>query len=100
MAVFAVSGSVVLLAHQVHKRLLSNFMKKIEFELVGSHKDHAKKKVRFAANVAEPSSDHKGFRKKHFPAAKKVLDTMPLNRQILYKGIIEYRVLKGQNISN
>ena len=33
MAVFAVSGSVVLLAHQVHKRLLSNFMKKIEFEL-------------------------------------------------------------------
>lgn len=33
IAVFAVSGSVVLLAHQLHKRLLSDFMKKMEFEL-------------------------------------------------------------------
>ena len=33
MAVFAVSGSMVLLAHQVHKRILSNFMKKFEFEI-------------------------------------------------------------------
>lgn len=33
MAVFAVSGSVVLVALQVHKRLLSNFMKKMEFEI-------------------------------------------------------------------
>lgn len=33
MAVFAVSGSVVLLVHQVHKRLLSDFMKKVESEL-------------------------------------------------------------------
>lgn len=36
MAVFAVSGSVVLLSMQVHKRLLSNFMKKIEFEINNS----------------------------------------------------------------
>jgi hypothetical protein len=35
MAVFAVSGSMVLLAHQVHKRILSNFMKKFEFEMSG-----------------------------------------------------------------
>ncbi|KAK9290417.1 hypothetical protein L1049_008586 [Liquidambar formosana] len=40
MAVFAVSGSVVLIALQVHKRLLSDFMKKIEFEL-GSEKYHS-----------------------------------------------------------
>ncbi|KAK9194002.1 hypothetical protein WN944_004704 [Citrus x changshan-huyou] len=35
MAVFAVSGSVVLVASQVHKRLLSDFMKKIESEICG-----------------------------------------------------------------
>lgn len=33
VAAFAVSGSVVLLALQVHKRLLSNFMKQMEFEI-------------------------------------------------------------------
>lgn len=33
MAVFAVSGGVVLLALKVHKHLLSDFMKKIEFEI-------------------------------------------------------------------
>jgi len=33
MAVFAVSGSIALLAVQAHKRLLSDVMKKIEFEL-------------------------------------------------------------------
>lgn len=36
MAVFAVSGSVVFLAVQVHKRLLSNFMEKMEFEIKNS----------------------------------------------------------------
>lgn len=35
MAVFAVSGSVVLVASQLHKRLLSDFMKKIEIEISG-----------------------------------------------------------------
>jgi len=35
MAAFAVSGSVVLIARQVHKRLLSDFMKKMEVELAG-----------------------------------------------------------------
>ncbi|MBA0776529.1 hypothetical protein Gotri_011512, partial [Gossypium trilobum] len=33
MAVIAVTESVVFIAHEVHKRLLSNFMKKIEIEL-------------------------------------------------------------------
>jgi hypothetical protein len=41
MAVFAVSGSMVLLAHQVHKRILSNFMKKFEFEIY----PHGQKKL-------------------------------------------------------
>ncbi|KAL6997886.1 hypothetical protein U1Q18_008013 [Sarracenia purpurea var. burkii] len=118
MAVFAVSGSVVLLAHQVHKRFLSDFMKKIEFELVKSHKDHPKKKVRFADDVVEPSSDNKRYRRKHSwkaavaaacggnrtpnPSQAKDMEigTMPLNRQALYKGIIKYKTFKGRNISN
>ncbi|KAA8518433.1 hypothetical protein F0562_015907 [Nyssa sinensis] len=114
MAVFAVSGSVVLLSLQLHKRLLSDFMKKIEFEL-GSEKDMPKKKVRFADDVMDPSSENKEHRRKHLgkPAtrvdlidqgpnsrADGKLDTMPLNWQVMYKGIIEYRTLKGCNVSN
>lgn len=45
MAVFAVSGSMVLLAHQVHKRILSNFMKKFEFEMGGIIYPHNRKKL-------------------------------------------------------
>lgn len=33
MAVFAVSGSVVFLAMKAHNRLLSDFIKKMEFEI-------------------------------------------------------------------
>lgn len=162
MAVFAVSGSVVLVAHQVHKRLFSNFMKAIEFELNGralcSH--HApkstcknkkiyqfllcslflfcfcnylnlcegsgeknmqgKKVVRFAEDVVEPSSNNKEYRRKHINCATKpalmdkttvadhdhrdrdhhdqgyrLEDTMPPNRAAVYKGILQYRTLKG-----
>ena len=65
MAVFAVSGSMVLLVHQVHKRILSNFMKKFEFEMSGSiyphgqktlkgcEKHRVKKKVRFRKQEKE-----------------------------------------------
>ncbi|MED6147980.1 hypothetical protein PIB30_048900 [Stylosanthes scabra] len=73
MAVFAVSGSMVLLVHQVHKRLLSNFMKKFEFEMSGilypSAKDNltegcknneGKKKVRFAKQVLEFPIESRG----------------------------------------
>ncbi|ONH95776.1 hypothetical protein PRUPE_7G090200 [Prunus persica] len=100
MAVVAVSGSVVLLAHQVHKRLLSDFMKNIECEMgglldhhkkmaSGSEKIQGKKCVRFAADVAEPSSNNKEYRKRRFaPTTKQAkegngnykMDTMPLNR--------------------
>ncbi|KAL3532197.1 hypothetical protein ACH5RR_005718 [Cinchona calisaya] len=101
MAVFAVSGSVVLLAMQVHKRLLSDFMKKMEFE-IGPKKIQQKKKVRFADDVVEyPSSDHKveGRTKDdlHSRLVEEKLEALPLNWQALYKGIIKYRGRRGLN---
>ncbi|KAI3705410.1 hypothetical protein L1987_75647 [Smallanthus sonchifolius] len=99
MTVFVVSGSVVILAHQIHKRLLSDFMKKIEFEM-GPCNSQTKKKVRFfdeelfagkedvvklpPPNVAVTAIEHGGDN-------KKCRKTMPLNWQVMYKGIINYR---------
>ncbi|KAE9585334.1 hypothetical protein Lal_00017842 [Lupinus albus] len=85
MAVFAVSGSMVLLANQVHKHILSNFMKKFEFEiggvvckhgkqkLGGCKKHHANKKVRFEKEVFELPLEKKGYNKK-VTRAQKVKD--------------------------
>ncbi|TQD88066.1 hypothetical protein C1H46_026363 [Malus baccata] len=122
MAVFAVSGSVVVLAHQLHKRLLSDFMKNIESELGGflsphkrlasggSEKVQTKKTVRFAEDVVEPSSNNKEYRKRrsgnNTKQAKKGSgnhkmednNSMPLNRQALYKGIIESQARKGTHV--
>ncbi|KAE8124512.1 hypothetical protein FH972_019390 [Carpinus fangiana] len=90
--VFAVSGSVVLLVHQAHKRLLSDFMKKVESELGttfyahaknklinGSGKCQAKKKVRFSDDVKEPSSNNKEYRQ-----GQVLKHAMPPNMQALY----------------
>ncbi|KAL7092332.1 hypothetical protein ACP275_12G159600 [Erythranthe tilingii] len=104
MAVFAVSGSVVLLAMQVHKRLLSNFMKKMEFEFQNSSgtvkSDSPKKKVRFAD---ESTANQKVWGKKYKgrPASGsnrndgENLEGMPQNWQVMYKGILQYRNLRG-----
>nr|XP_043631548.1 uncharacterized protein LOC122603000 [Erigeron canadensis] len=98
MTVFVVSGSVVVLAHQFHKRLLFDFMRKMEFEL-GSRKGQTKKKVRFSDEALKIlSHDQKQNKDKVItPNVAKTTDnkkcrkTMPLNWQVMYKGIINYR---------
>ncbi|KAF7818884.1 putative transmembrane protein [Senna tora] len=111
VAVFAVSGSMVFLAHQLHKRLLSDFMKKFELEI------RAKKKVRFAKEVIEvPAVEMRNKKKKKMKSyynevdeywmgirevvnvqkwrsAPKLEDIMPPNRAVLYRGIIKHRAL-------
>ncbi|TMW84715.1 hypothetical protein EJD97_024545 [Solanum chilense] len=98
-AVFAVSGGVVLLASKVHKHLLSDFMKKIEFE-ISLEKDQQKKKVRFSNEIIklgpqlEKVDDHNNPKKRNTP---KDFESMPLNWQALYKGILQHKSLKHYN---
>ena len=72
---------------------------------IWSEKDQPKKKVRFSDDVVELSLENKEYlHKKNVSnssvlitpqnlegADKKMRDTMPLNWQVLYKGIIEFR---------
>ncbi|CAH9135057.1 unnamed protein product [Cuscuta epithymum] len=114
MAVFAVSGSVVLLSLKAHKHLMSDFMNKIEFEFVGIVKGENEKKVRFLEEAEVlPSIGHDD----HYPEKEKkkqaspstnlrrgVVDdekrfkSMPENWQALYRGIIQFRSLKRHNV--
>ncbi|CAN4118728.1 unnamed protein product [Withania somnifera] len=97
VAVFAVSGSVVLLAMKVHKHLLSDFMNKLEFEI---DKNEAKKKVLFSTKVVELGSQNKDKSDDYSSRKKKdeSLKSMPLNRQLLYKGILnDNNILRAYN---
>ncbi|KAJ4705439.1 Transmembrane protein [Melia azedarach] len=73
VAVFVVSGSVAFVARQAHNRLLSEFMQKIEYEMCGSEKCQEKKKVRFADDVIEPSSNNKEYRKRTLEKSRRKL---------------------------
>ncbi|CAN1144236.1 hypothetical protein LINPERPRIM_LOCUS26904 [Linum perenne] len=113
MAAFAVSGSVVLISTQFHKRLQSKFMNKIESELGGRRRIHGKgkkqrkmmKRVRFAEDVTQlsPVSALSPVSEECYEDEEdeegEILGAMPVNRQILYKGIMDYRTMKDYHIS-
>lgn len=53
MAVFAVSGSVVFLASQFHKRLLSDYMDKFDFEIRKNNKIYISLSAFFFFNFSD-----------------------------------------------
>ncbi|KAK6778800.1 hypothetical protein RDI58_025518 [Solanum bulbocastanum] len=89
MAVFAVSGSVVLLAMKVHQHLLSDFINKLETQI---DKNQAKKKVMFSNKVVELGSQNKD------KFDDESLESMPLNWQVLYKGILNNKNLRDRSV--
>ncbi|ESW17757.1 hypothetical protein PHAVU_007G265600 [Phaseolus vulgaris] len=116
MTVFAVSGGMVFLFHQVNKHLCNKFLKKFECEIRGSTKHEAKKKVRFAKDMVElipmensimenSMTDRINMAKEqevigkvmdlddteNWKHGEKFKDVMPPNRVVLYRGIMNNR---------
>ncbi|KAK4777515.1 hypothetical protein SAY87_017702 [Trapa incisa] len=106
MAICAVSGSVALLAFQAYKRLLSDFMKRMEHELgrTGSVKSRRRRpRVRFTdeSSLCEPTE--LGVPKKARGGGQSEqppLSSMPFNRQVLYRGIMRYRNIRRHHMSD
>ncbi|OWM79017.1 uncharacterized protein LOC116195408 [Punica granatum] len=104
MAVCAVSGSVALLAVQAYKRLLSDFMKRMEQELGGSGKSEISRRprVRFTDDTIMPLPDEAEYcgAKQAKGDRSRTEQTMPVNRQVLYRGILQYRNFRGHHVSS
>ncbi|KAI4378627.1 hypothetical protein MLD38_016081 [Melastoma candidum] len=70
LTVVAVSGGIAYIAVQAHKRLLSDFMDKIQSQFEGRQQRRSEggkkvvKKVHFSGDVVEPSSDNKDYRRR------------------------------------
>ncbi|XP_028789872.1 uncharacterized protein LOC114745865 [Neltuma alba] len=100
VAVFSVSASMAFLLHHLHKRLVSDFMNKFEFQISGNcEKGQGKKKVRFAEKVIEVGVEEegktKGYKSREWrEGAPRLEDVMPPNRAALYRGIIKHRTLR------
>lgn len=68
--------------------------------MLGLEKDQQKKKVRFSNEVIklgpqlEKVEDHNNPKKRNNP---KDFESMPLNWQVLYKGILQHKSLKHYN---
>ncbi|KAK4743336.1 hypothetical protein SAY87_001337 [Trapa incisa] len=99
MAICAVSGSIALLALEAYRRLLSDFMKRMEHEIGGSGKSsNRRRRVGLKDEPTEldvPKEAGGGGRPEHPP-----LSSMPVNRQVLYRGMLHYRNIRGHHMSD
>ncbi|XP_031481161.1 uncharacterized protein LOC116251187 [Nymphaea colorata] len=107
-AVVALSGSIFYVVLKAHQQLVSDFKNQIRREL-GRKERSRMKRVAFADEVLEPSSNNRAYRKsrpemscrRRLPAISEeeygdgVPADMPLNRVALYKGIKEDRLRRG-----
>lgn len=114
LVVCAVSGGVVLLSLQFQKGLLCDFMKEIEFRFLGTKKYKAKRRSIWRENnTTNPSQSDNGFPTTRIPKPDEghqvrssnqcvmedrvlELEAMPLNRQALYRGILQNKHLRTQ----
>ncbi|XP_019154043.1 PREDICTED: uncharacterized protein LOC109150557 [Ipomoea nil] len=94
MAVFAVSGTVVLLAVRLHNHLTTDFMNKIEAKMetttTTAGKDQERRKVKFSGDDHHLKRSAAAAGRNRAVVGGETLESMPPNWQALYKGIIQY----------